>query len=47
MTYGTDGLVTVAVNPDTANGEVALKKGSTVIATGTVENGARRDRGPG
>ena len=36
MTYGTDGLVTVAVDPDTANGEVALKKGSTVIATGTV-----------
>ena len=39
MTYGTDGLVTVAVDPDTANGEVALKKGSTVIATGTVEDG--------
>jgi 5'-nucleotidase len=39
MTYGTDGSVTVTVAPGTASGAVTLKKGTTVIATGTVTNG--------
>ncbi len=43
MTYGTDGSVAVDVDPDAARGEVTVKKGDTVVATGTLGDEGKAD----
>jgi hypothetical protein len=43
MTYGTDGSVAVDVDPDAARGEVTVKKGDTVIASGTLGDAGKTD----
>ena len=43
MTYGTDGSVAVDVDPDAVRGEVTVKKGDTVVATGTLGDEGKAD----